>query len=112
MIVQRMLALVVVPVFIFYFVYALNHRTLSVKGDPTLNVGRLIGRLAGSPNKFVHASAFGMQLGCVSIILWYLLMIDSNIEYIKDNAYVASLIFGVFTGLIFAKIFSSLSCRN
>lgn len=112
MIDQRILILVVAPVIVLYCVYALNHRDLSVKRDPTLKVGRFVGALAGSKNEFVNAPAFGMQLGYTTIILWYLLMLSSSIDYLRDNVYVLSIIFGTSTGVILAKVLSRISRKS
>ena len=45
-----------------------------------------------------------MQLGYLSIVLWYILLVLSNDLYLSTNAFVLGVIAGVLTGLLLQQI--------
>mgnify|MGYP000073250403 CR=1 FL=1 len=97
-------------VFILLFLVALlwcfsvfSSRVVLSKSD-RINVGAVLGRLTGSRTRTVDRKVFGLQLGYLSIIFWYLALVKSTINYFADNAFVLSILLGVISGLLVQQI--------
>ena len=95
--------LVIAPVIILWCTMISGHRATIFKSDK-VTVGRIIATLAGSRTRQVDRRTFGLQLGDLSIILWYIILRFSGIEYFVENAYVFAVLSGAITGLILQRI--------
>lgn len=108
------IVLIIVPALFLWCLMIPSHRRNSTQSDK-INVGSVIALFAGSNTVYVKRYAFGLQLGYLSMVLWYLLFSISNTDYVAVNAYVLSIITGAVTGLFlqrFLKMFVSKKSIN
>ena len=75
-------------------------RHVDMRAD-RIRIGKVIGRLAGSKTDMVSATLFAYQLGSLSMVLWYVLLIISGDRYLQENAYVLAIFLGIAAGFIF-----------
>ena len=96
------IAVVIVAVL---FLWALN---IPSHANPivgrSMKLGRLLSMLGGSTTGYVSVHAFALQLGYLSILLWYVGLVRWGAAYLRDNAFVFALFLGVITGLSIHRI--------
>lgn len=95
--------LVAVPSIVLWCTVIPSHR-ISNGTTRRITIGRPFAVLAGSKSNQVNARAFGRQLGYLSIIAWYLLLVFSDSGYLSANAYVYAVLLGSLTSVGAAQI--------
>ena len=95
--------LIILPAIFLWCITIPSHRTRFIKSDK-INVGHAVAFLAGSRTNLVSRQTFGLQLGYLSMIFWYIILRISNFNYLITNAYVFSILLGAITGLILQRV--------
>lgn len=102
MIDERIL-LIIIPAVLFWCFKIQSHRRRSIQSN-RMKVARIVALLAGSNTQYVDPRAFGFQLGDLSMIFWYIVLVLSGVNYLTANAYVFGILLGAITGLLLQAI--------
>lgn len=101
--VDERILLIIIPAVLFWCLKIPSHRKRSFQSS-RMKVARIVALLAGSKTEYVDARAFGFQLGDLSMIFWYIILVLSNVNYLAANAYVFGILLGAMTGLLLQTI--------
>lgn len=94
--------LLMIPVIFFWILMSASHRSKYIQHK--LRLPRILALIAGSKTEWVDKRAYAFQLGDISTILLYVLMMTSNIDYLYTNAFALSIVVGALIALMLQKL--------